>query len=243
MRTALLAVLGSVLTGAAALGQPPPPSFLLPSPAAAPGPSATAPGGFQLTRRAGGGYQYDGERFRATIHADGRVSFADRRAQSSLHVLPPIPANPVISQQQLAYLRWRHRQAIEGAGAKSPVLRLLEPPPPAKLKSVFHSLPNAETCLLPDGTNVCLTCEGGVAGGAIYALPEMLAVIWDDEARPVLERRRVLFELWLESSDPAARATILAFIRRHLAAGSPGAFPPGELDHLRRRPGAAGFAP
>jgi hypothetical protein len=70
-----------------------------------------------------------------------------------------------------------------------------------------------------------------------------LETLWATVANPA-ERKRALFALWDECSDSGtdadveagarARARIVAFIREHLAAGTPNAFTAGELAALNR---------
>jgi hypothetical protein len=87
---------------------------------------------------------------------------------------------------------------------------------------------------------------------ALAELPGRLAAVWDDQARPVAERRRILFQLWdecREETDSGAPGTIARelierFIARELPPGSPHAYSPAELAALNaartsRRP----FAP
>ena len=80
-------------------------------------------------------------------------------------------------------------------------------------------------------------------------IPAQLARIWADERLTVRERRRLLFEIWLDADDPdsspagAVRRAVETFVRERLPPGSPDAYPPAELERLRARPGAASFTP
>lgn len=281
------------------------PEWLRPSPPAA---APKAPS-YRLVPGPGGVLLHEAERFTAIVSPDGQVTFRPVRARSSLHLLPPVPSNPYFTTAHLGWLRWRHWKAIEGKTPRSP-LSLLDPPPPAVRRSPYHYVPNADTCFLPDGTNVCETCEGGTdssganqlrwggtTGGfcalnivshltidlndaylralgadplarekaAFLAatfelrvgmaarwgaealrqgeleLPPTLERLWSDPQAPPSERRRILFELWLETDRPAARAAIAAFIHRKLGPGSPDGYTTEELERLRKRTGAAGF--
>lgn len=79
---------------------------------------------------------------------------------------------------------------------------------------------------------------------SLAQLPEHLAEIWGHQAWSPAQRRRVLFELWDEcaeqgpddivSAGKAARITIVAFIRKHLPAGSAHAYTEAEIRALDR---------
>jgi hypothetical protein len=72
---------------------------------------------------------------------------------------------------------------------------------------------------------------------ALWDLPALLDRIWSDRRYSAAERRRLLFELWAEYAgtpeSEAACATILAFIRRRLPAGSRDGYTDAELDRYR----------
>ena len=72
---------------------------------------------------------------------------------------------------------------------------------------------------------------------AFWDLPALLDKIWSDTRQPAGERRRLLHELWREYAEmpgsESACATIIAFIHRHLPAGSPNAYTADELARLR----------
>ena len=72
-------------------------------------------------------------------------------------------------------------------------------------------------------------------------LPSFLSAIWSDRAQPAHDRRTTLHELWKEVAEmpdnASASATIIAFIRRQLPAGSPDAFTKEELDAFRAEGG------
>lgn len=89
---------------------------------------------------------------------------------------------------------------------------------------------------------------------ALQTLPAELAKIWAHKGWSPAERRRVLFDLWDECAETGAadrvrlgkqiRVTILAFIRKHLPAGSEHAYGTAELQTLNgRRTSSAEFAP
>jgi hypothetical protein len=84
----------------------------------------------------------------------------------------------------------------------------------------------------------------------VAGLPAKLERIWADTARPAAERRKLLFQLWDESTEGAtdpsaqridapqgreARQAIAAFIRRRLPRGSADGYTDDELAELNRR--------
>ena len=90
----------------------------------------------------------------------------------------------------------------------------------------------------------CLTLKEaeGDKRNAIFRLKENLERIAADPSLPAAAKRAAVFDLWegcLDTSDDAlasaARATIVAFIRRAFPAGSPTAYTPVELAMLNRR--------
>lgn len=97
-------------------------------------------------------------------------------------------------------------------------------------------------------------------------LPSTLLQIWRDEKRTPAQRRAAILDLWTEldragehrdvvvggdrryedrraASIAEARATILAFVRRHAPEGSPDAFTEAELEAVNGRPDAVLFEP
>jgi hypothetical protein len=91
---------------------------------------------------------------------------------------------------------------------------------------------------------------------ALAGLPAMLRKIWGDAARPMKERRRLLFELWDECQETAegdvagtsagarARQAIILFIRTAARPGTPDAYSTEELLALNRtRQSRQRFAP
>jgi hypothetical protein len=75
---------------------------------------------------------------------------------------------------------------------------------------------------------------------ALFALPKELDRAWRDTSQTPAARRRLLFQRWDECADTRgddelaragalARATVLAYIRQHLPAGSVHAYTPDEL--------------
>jgi hypothetical protein len=72
---------------------------------------------------------------------------------------------------------------------------------------------------------------------ALWDLPALLEKIWSKTDSPPAERRRLLHQLWLEYAEmpgnESSCATIIAFIRRRLPAGSPDGYTADELAPLR----------
>ena len=90
----------------------------------------------------------------------------------------------------------------------------------------------------------CLTLKEaeGDKRNAVFRLKDNLERIAADPSLPAAAKRAAVFDLWegcLDTSDDAlasaARATIVAFIRRAFPAGSPTAYTPVELALLNRR--------
>jgi hypothetical protein len=82
---------------------------------------------------------------------------------------------------------------------------------------------------------------------ALHQLPDYLEAVWRDQRRAASARRHVLYLLWEECDDRTpggaqARATIEAFVRRRLPAGSASAFTVAELARLNGA-GPRPFAP
>ena len=78
-------------------------------------------------------------------------------------------------------------------------------------------------------------------------LPDALAELWGDSRYSALERRRVLFELWRETSGTPegtrAGHIIERFIQRQLPCGSPDAYTRAELQAFQRREPGRAFSP
>jgi hypothetical protein len=82
---------------------------------------------------------------------------------------------------------------------------------------------------------------------AIDQLPEQLDDVWGDTRYSPRERRRILYELWLETDRTAsggrAARTIADFIRRRLACASPDGYTAEELATFARLHPDRHFAP
>jgi hypothetical protein len=101
-----------------------------------------------------GGFRHRNDRWTAHVHPDGTVTFEDRRVGGrSVHLQLPLPARAQEARRGLGGLKDKL--------ARNPVLKLLAPAPSQPRTSVYGRVPNAETCFLPDGTNVCDCDQGG----------------------------------------------------------------------------------
>ncbi len=89
---------------------------------------------------------------------------------------------------------------------------------------------------------------------ALLRTPKILAKIWAYQAWTPAERRQMIFKLWDECAEEGAtevvttaaqvRATIVAFVRKHLAWGTVVAYTPAELEALNQhRQSKARFDP
>jgi hypothetical protein len=83
---------------------------------------------------------------------------------------------------------------------------------------------------------------------ALTRQQDQLKVVWKQRQLSVPERRRLLFNLWLEmdQASPEGRqgaAGVLAFIRKHLPAGSPDAFTAHELRDMNQAAAPQRFDP
>ena len=87
---------------------------------------------------------------------------------------------------------------------------------------------------------------------SLAALPAHLEQVWSDGSHSARERRGVLYAMWREAAGSddevgaagrKARATIEAFIRERLPAGSENAFTDDELHRYNARAGAIKFEP
>ncbi|HEX6835833.1 MAG TPA: hypothetical protein VF334_04635 [Polyangia bacterium] len=87
---------------------------------------------------------------------------------------------------------------------------------------------------------------------SLAALPAHLEQVWSDGSHSARERRGVLYAMWREAAGSddevgaagrKARATIEAFIRERLPAGSENAFTDDELRRYNARTGAVKFEP
>lgn len=216
--------------------------------------------GLGLVRRADGTFAYDdpGHRFRALVRRDGSVLFADRwrRLDPRDHLRGRGLALPPEGGRALSpFLGWRVTGPSEWA------LALSGADPSAAAKAGFLARTAPFRLKLAVGFARLQFREG------LRALPGQLLAIWSDTSLPPTTRRRLLFQRWDDCHEPpvataavpealpsidearaetgaAARATIEAFVRRHLPPGSRDAFAADELARLnRKRRSPAAFEP
>ena len=94
---------------------------------------------------------------------------------------------------------------------------------------------------LPVRTRMAEEARDARLKSVLTDLPPLLSAIWSDSSQPARDRRKTLHELWKEVAEmpdnAPACATIIAFIRRQLPAGSPDAFTKEELDAFRAEGG------
>jgi len=199
-----------------------------------------------------------GARFTAFVRHDGSVLFADRWRQPSpkkpqrgkLGALPPEGAralNPFVGVRLPGPLEW--------------ALAAVRHDPYASAKAGFLLRTESFRRALAIGFT------RSRLDASLRALPRELLELWSDRSKSAAERRRLLFRRWDECAEagpdvpavPAAaadidaarletaakaRALILAFVRRHVPAGSKQAFAPDELRRLNlSRTSAPAFEP
>lgn len=157
-----------------------------------------------------GTYRYEDHGFVANIDRDGTVHFRDRA---------PVGFSSPLS------LSFDLTEAVM-------MLRDDDPYRPGKMKFL------EETRELR--ARLCGEAHTERLQKALFALPKELDRTWRDPAMTPEARRRLLFQRWDECADARgddelaragalARATVLAYIRQHLPAGSPHAYTPAEL--------------
>jgi hypothetical protein len=82
---------------------------------------------------------------------------------------------------------------------------------------------------------------------ALDTLPQRLDELWADTRYSLRERRRILYELWIEmdNTPDGARAgkMIEVFVQRRLPCGAADGYTPGELDAFRSRHPERPFTP
>ncbi len=173
----------------------------------------------------GGTYRFEDRGFVAEIDHDGTVHFRDRA---------PVGVSSPIS------LAFDVTEAVM-------MLRGDDPYRPEKVRFL------EQTQALR--AKLCGAAHTERLRRALVSLPGELEKVWNDESRSLADRRRLLFERWDECADhreeteiarmgAMARATVLAFIRRALPAGSPHAYTEAELVAFNaRRVSRESFSP
>lgn len=216
-------------------------------PSLAPPPELDRIDNLGLVPRPDGTFAYvdPGERFLALVRRDGSVLFADRwrrlhpgkRLSGRGIALPPEGARAINPLLGLA-LRGPNEWALAIAGQDKS----------AVAKAGFLARTFGFRHRLAVGFAALQFREG------LRALPGQLLAIWTDTHRSAAERRRLLFRRWDDAAESAprigvvdasaavdverartaqaARELIEAFVRRHLADGSPDGYTRDELDRL-----------
>ncbi len=187
----------------------------------------TARGETGLRPTGAGTYEYDDIAFKADVGADGRVRFKDK-PNLQAHI------SPLGIGGSFDLTDWAMR-----AAGMDPYLR--------RKAKMLDRTREARVAMAASWRREALR-------DSVAALPGYLDRIWRYTPWSARKRRRVLFELWDESKERGtddaartgrtARATIVAFVRKRLPAGSANAYTPGEIKILnRRRKSRARFGP
>jgi hypothetical protein len=207
-------------------------------------------GGYLLQANHAGGYFYRGDKFSAFLARDGSVRFEDQLplpgqtaapalalggATAAALPLPKVAGGGGIRPARSARQRFVGSLAsLAERTVTRPTLLLndeeLRRDPHHAAKMSFLDA----TAALREGLRVASVRQAERA--AFRQLRDRVAAIANDQARPLPERRRLVYELWHECeespSGQLARAEIVAEVRRRFAADSPRAYPPGELAKL-----------
>ncbi len=171
----------------------------------------------------GGGYTWDATGFEAHVGADGAVSFRDKSWIRTDDVLVLPGFLMMAGTFDVTELAMREVGQDPYQSAK---LRFLEQTFDARAAMRMRS-------------------DRVVMARALNRLPGYLGNVWQYQGWSPALRRRILFALWdecaehgnqlLRTGGAQARATIEAFVRRELPAGSPEGFTDAELEALNRR--------
>lgn len=172
-----------------------------------------------LRRRADGAQVYEGHRFEAVIHPDGRVEFDDR---------PNLQTNGFSASGSFDLT-----EAFMSAAGQDP--HFAE-------RQWFMRHTRALREQLEDAHRATQL------GHAYRRLPRRLERVWSTTARSRQARRARLFEIWDEMDEGddgrRGRRRVIRFIRERLPAGSEHAYSDAEVERLNaRRQSAEVFAP
>lgn len=223
-------------------GAPPPPSPLdLPGDVPKPPPSELRPDG-------NGTYRKDDLVFTAKIDRSGRVHIEDK---PNVHLRFHLPTPRTILgglndwyEDPRGYAT-RDSRAIEthtytfvdgGFDVTDALMRAAGEDPYYYRKAAFLDRTREQRAKM----SAAATTED--LRDSLAELPDFLSELWRYPAWTARERRRILFDLWDECAESGseqvvrtartARATIVAFIRRHLGADSADRYPDDELAAL-----------
>jgi hypothetical protein len=218
---------------------------------------------YRINRRKQGDYLFESTPFSAVIQRDGSVQFRDKHGALGLLIpLPrPLPAGTATLEssvrEALGGARPGSRAAPPGRASAPPVLlEICEQTPCTDPLQVVGaagaSFDVTEEMMRLFGEDpyryekarfLAVTAEWRARlvavtrdrqkDAALANQHQQLLAIWRDRRYTPNERRRLLFNLWLEMDDsPQGRqgaAGIVSFIRQHAPAGSREAFTAGEL--------------
>jgi hypothetical protein len=217
---------------------------------------------YQLNRRSNGEYIYVGSNFEALVTRDGSVRFRERFGVWGV-MLPlaplPLPPGTRTLEGTVREAMGKAPRPAGGAALAPPgtvVLEICESTPcldPNRvLGAVFATFDLNELCLRALGEDpdsfekarflvvtgdwrqrLAVSQRDRRKDAALANQENQLQTIWRNRRYNANERRRLLFNLWLEMDDsPEGRqgaTNIVRFIRTRLPAGSPAAFTAAEL--------------
>lgn len=199
----------------------------------------------------GGNGTFDKEQagWRGKVGRDGRVTFTDKPSVRLEHF------GPCLSCMASSLRAWAKdpEAYAKGQPADRPVtapgiggsfdvtdwlMRRTKQDPYSYLKARFLDRTRAERM------RMATVEKGENLRHALFRLRRNLRAVWTSATWPAARRRQLLFELWDECAETGsaevlavatrARATIIAFVRRNLPAGSAHAYTGSELKRLNR---------
>lgn len=230
------------------------------SPLEAPGARIPPERQSRLIPDGGGTHRYEESVFTAKIGRDGRVAITDRR-----NFRPGIGLAPGLAEHRNRERGYGDPNGISGeqtmrkVAGTIPVLHATFDLTDWLMRSVGNDPYSPRKARFLDETReeraeLAAADARETMRDVLAELGAYLQATWADTRMPAPERRRILFALWdecaesgspeLVSASQRARATIMAFIRKHLPAGSQDAYTAAELEaYSRRKKSRAQFAP
>ncbi len=224
----------------------------------------------------GGRWRYRGDGFTAIVHPDGSVEFRDHGGAAEVNLLGLDPLHrrildPEPERHDPAWMAVLERTFFPGVQRLGPSGRV---PLMASLGGRFGGLADgrrkdrhmgAKRAFLAatEALRLRMANDWYTARlqGELAALGGQLTAIWRDTKLPLAERKRRIFERWVDCEDPgatrrseldamrlavarSARAKIEAFVRQVAPLGSSRAYTRAELDRYNRsRAGKPHFRP
>ncbi len=174
----------------------------------------------RLRRKKGGRLEFNDTSFKAEIDVDGSVTFDGRGYRENVFDGKPRQGYPIDINDWL----------ISAVTGKDPY---------SYEKRKF--LDRTREMRLAMARKAC----GERLSRALIELPERLIGVWNHKSLPVEIRRERLFKMWDECAEEGSpqilrysqlvRMTIIAFIGKHLPAGSAYAFTDGELQRFNQK--------